>query len=61
MPGKDPGGLIMTMLLGVAGAYVGGFLFNMIGVGGGGPAGLVGAVIGALILLWLYRMFRSKS
>jgi uncharacterized membrane protein YeaQ/YmgE (transglycosylase-associated protein family) len=57
MPGKDPGGIIITMLLGVAGAFVGGFLFRMLGVGGEGPAGLIGAVIGALILLFLYRLF----
>jgi uncharacterized membrane protein YeaQ/YmgE (transglycosylase-associated protein family) len=56
MPGKDPGGIIITMLLGVAGAFVGGFLFRMLGIGGEGPAGLIGAVIGALILLFLYRM-----
>lgn len=60
MPGKDPGGIIVTMLLGVAGAYVGGFVFGLIGIGGGGPAGLIGAVIGAIILLWLYRMAKGK-
>lgn len=60
MPGKDPGGLIVTMFLGVAGAYVGGFLAGVIGIGGGGPAGLIGAVVGALILLWLYRAFKGK-
>lgn len=57
MPGKDPGGIIVTMLLGVAGAFVGGFLFRALGVGGEGPAGLIGAIIGALILLGLYRLF----
>lgn len=56
MPGKDPGGCIITMLLGVAGAFVGGYLFQMLGFGGEGPAGLIGAVIGALILLALYRL-----
>lgn len=61
MPGKDPGGWIVTMLLGVAGAFVGGFLFRMLGVGGEGPAGLIGAIIGALILLGLYRLFIGRS
>ena len=61
MPGKDPGGCIVTMLLGVAGAFVGGFLFRMLGIGGEGPAGLIGAVIGALILLALYRMFVGRG
>lgn len=60
MPGNDPGGWIVTMLLGVAGAFVGGFLFQMIGIGGGGPAGLIGAIIGALILLALYRLFVGR-
>lgn len=56
MPGKDPGGCIVTMLLGVAGAFVGGFIFRALGFGGEGPAGLIGAVIGALILLGIYRL-----
>ncbi len=61
MPGKDPGGWIITMLLGVAGAFVGGFLFRMLGIGGEGLAGLIGAVIGALILLGLYRVFVGRK
>ena len=61
MPGKDPGGIIVTMLIGVAGAFVGGFLFQAIGIGDGeGPAGLIGAVIGALILLAIYRMVMRR-
>ena len=60
MPGKDPGGIIITMLLGVAGAFVGGFLFRALGFGGDGVAGLIGAIIGALILLALYRLFTRR-
>ena len=60
MPGKDPGGIIITMLLGVAGAFVGGFLFRALGIGGEGPAGIIGAIIGALILLALYRLFTRR-
>ena len=60
MPGRDPGGIIITMLLGVAGAFVGGFVFRALGIGGEGPAGLIGAVIGALILLALYRFFMRR-
>ena len=61
MPGKDPGGIIITMLLGIAGAFLGGFLFRALGVGGeGGAAGLIGAIIGALILLALYRLFTRR-
>ncbi len=61
MPGKDPGGCLVTMLLGVAGAFVGGMLFRALGFGGEGPAGLIGAVIGALILLVVYRWIRGRS
>ena len=60
MPGKDPGGIIITMLLGVAGAFVGGFIFRALGIGGEGPAGIIGAIIGALILLGLYRLFTRR-
>ena len=60
MPGKDPGGIIITMLLGVAGAFLGGFLFRALGFGGDGAAGLIGAIIGALILLALYRLFTRR-
>jgi len=60
MPGKDPGGIVVTMLLGVAGAFVGGFLFRLLGFGGEGPAGLFGAIIGALVLLLLYRLITKN-
>jgi uncharacterized membrane protein YeaQ/YmgE (transglycosylase-associated protein family) len=57
MPGKDPGGILVTMLLGVAGSFVGGFLGRTLGVGGENlTAGLIGSIIGALILLGLYRL-----
>jgi len=63
MPGKDGGGLITTMLLGVAGAFVGGWLGSMIGVGvtGGGInlASIGTATAGAIVLLWLYRLIRK--
>ena len=66
MPGKDPGGIIVTILLGIAGSFVGGFLFNtLLGRGNaeGGAvstSGLIGSVVGALILLALYRMFAGR-
>ena len=58
MPGRDPGGIIVTILLGIAGSLLGGFLWNALVGGGDGDstAGLIGSVIGALILLALYRM-----
>ena len=61
MPGRDPGGIIVTILLGVAGSLLGGFLANSMGLGGGDQyAGLIGSVIGAIILLAIYRMFVGR-
>jgi uncharacterized membrane protein YeaQ/YmgE (transglycosylase-associated protein family) len=61
MPGKDPGGIIVTIVLGILGSLVGGFLFNAIGLGSGDRyAGLIGSVIGAIILLVLYRMITRR-
>jgi uncharacterized membrane protein YeaQ/YmgE (transglycosylase-associated protein family) len=56
MPGDDPGGFIITILLGIAGALVGGFLAGLIGIGGGGFiwTTLI-ATIGAILLLAIYR------
>jgi uncharacterized membrane protein YeaQ/YmgE (transglycosylase-associated protein family) len=59
MPGKDPGGWFVTILLGIAGSWVGGFLLAMTGLTGAVPA-LVSAVAGALILLGLYRLFKRR-
>lgn len=62
MPGRDPGGIIVTILLGIAGSFVGGFLANLLGLGDGdSAAGLIGAVIGAMILLALYRVFVGRK
>jgi uncharacterized membrane protein YeaQ/YmgE (transglycosylase-associated protein family) len=56
MPGDDPGGIIVTILLGIAGAFVGGFLASLIGLGGGGIIWtIIIATIGAIILLAIYR------
>src|SRR5215210_3828417 len=56
MPGDDPGGVIVTILLGIAGAIVGGFLASLGGLGSGGFLWtLVVATIGAIILLAIYR------
>jgi uncharacterized membrane protein YeaQ/YmgE (transglycosylase-associated protein family) len=61
MPGKDPGGIVVTILLGIAGSFVGGFLFNsLMGRSNDSTSGLIGSVIGALILLFLYRMFVGR-
>ena len=58
MPGRDPGGFVLTILLGIAGALIGGFVGQSLGFyQPGEPAGFVMAVIGSIILLLLYRMF----
>ncbi len=65
-PGKDPGGFIVTGLLGVGGMFVGGLLSNLF-FGSGSiagpiqPSGFIGGVIGAVILLLLYRLFTRNS
>lgn len=56
MPGRDPGGWIVTILLGIAGSFVGGWLAKMLMGGAGGPAGWIGAIVGAIVLLLIYRM-----
>jgi len=57
MPGKDPGGILITMLLGVAGSFIAGMLGHSLGwyAVGEGP-GIVGSAVGAVILLGLYRV-----
>jgi uncharacterized membrane protein YeaQ/YmgE (transglycosylase-associated protein family) len=61
MPGKDPGGFIVTILLGIAGALVAGFLGRMLGwYHEGEPAGFIASVIGAIILLLLYRLVTKR-
>ena len=57
MPGKDPGGFIITTLLGIAGAFVARFLGQALNwYEAGEPAGFIASVVGAVILLALYRM-----
>lgn len=57
MPGRDPGGLIVTMLLGIVGAVLGGFIGRSLGFyAPGEPAGFFMALVGSVLLLALYRM-----
>ncbi len=61
MPGRDPGGFIVTMLLGIAGALVGGFLGRAAGwYGPNDPAGFLMSLFGAVVLLLLYRMINGR-
>ncbi|MBB3231045.1 GlsB/YeaQ/YmgE family stress response membrane protein [Halomonas stenophila] len=62
MPGKDPGGIIVTILIGIAGAFVGGWLGSMVGMGSMGDFSLgsfITAIVGALVLLGGYRMLKK--
>lgn len=61
MPGRDPGGFIVTTLLGIAGAFVATYLGQAVGIYEvGQAAGFIGAVVGAIILLLLYRMVAGR-
>jgi uncharacterized membrane protein YeaQ/YmgE (transglycosylase-associated protein family) len=57
MPGRDPGGIIMTIILGIVGALIGGYIGQALHLyGPGEPAGFVGATLGAILILFIYRM-----
>ena len=59
MPGNDPGGIIVTILIGIVGAFLGGFLGSMIagtGLDGFSLWSILLAVVGSIVLLWIYRL-----
>lgn len=61
MPGKDPGGCIITILLGIAGALLAGFLGQMLNIDSAmNGAGFLGAIAGAFLILLLYRMILKR-
>jgi uncharacterized membrane protein YeaQ/YmgE (transglycosylase-associated protein family) len=61
MPGRDPGGFIVTMLLGIAGAMVGGFIGRALHwYGPNDGAGFFMSLLGAILLLWIYRMMVAR-
>ncbi len=61
MPGRDPGGCIITILLGIAGSFLAGYLGRALGwYQEGEPAGFIFAVVGAMLLLLIYRIFFGK-
>ena len=61
MPGRDPGGMIVTILLGIVGALTGGFLGRVMGLyREADPVGFVMAILGSVILLILYRLVASR-
>ncbi len=61
MPGKDPGGIIITMLLGIAGSFLGTFLGRAVGLyQAGQTAGFLMSLVGAILLLVIYRLFKRS-
>lgn len=63
MPGPDPGGIVMTILIGVAGAFVGGFIGTQLGFGTISDFNLRSLIIaigGSVVLLWLYRVIKAR-
>ncbi len=64
MPGRDPGGIFVTMIIGIVGAFIGGFIGSLIGFGALGKFSLLNillSLVGALILLGGYRLIKSQS
>lgn len=62
IPGKDPGGIFITILIGIAGSFLFTYLGKFIGIyQEGEAAGFIGATVGAIILLAIYRMFKKKQ
>ena len=61
MPGRDPGGIIVTMLIGIVGALLGGWLGRAVGwYGPNDGAGYLVSILGAILLLWIYRMVVAR-
>ncbi len=61
MPGQDPGGIIVTAIIGMAGSLLGGFVGRLLGFSQDYRAGWIMSILGAIVLLALYRVFKSKS
>lgn len=62
MPGRDPGGWLITILIGIAGAIVAGFLGRAVGwYNPGQGAGILASILGAMLLLWVYRKTQARA
>ena len=65
MPGDDPGGMVVTIIIGIVGAVLGGWLLSLLGIGAGAGSGgwifsIIAGVIGAVILLAIYRLVAKR-
>ena len=65
MPGKDPMGLLMTAVLGIIGSFVGGFIGSLLwhteGTSYFRSGGIILSILGAILVLWIWRMIRSRT
>ena len=61
MPGKDPGGIIITALIGIAGALIGTFLGRLLWGGADYSSGWITSILGAVLLLWIYRIIMRRK
>ena len=65
MPGPDPGGIVVTALIGIAGAFIGGWLLGLLGIAGSsgtlGIGSILTAVLGAIVLLAIYRLITRRA
>jgi uncharacterized membrane protein YeaQ/YmgE (transglycosylase-associated protein family) len=61
MPGKDPGGIIVTALIGMAGSLLGTFVGRALWGGADYSSGWITSILGASILLWIYRMIKARK
>jgi uncharacterized membrane protein YeaQ/YmgE (transglycosylase-associated protein family) len=61
MPGPDPGGIIVTILIGIAGAFLGSYLAGLVGIGGGVITTILTATVGAILLLAIYRLITRRA
>jgi uncharacterized membrane protein YeaQ/YmgE (transglycosylase-associated protein family) len=65
MPGPDPGGIIVTILIGVVGAFIGGWVLSLLGIGGSTGSFSLGSILtatlGAIVLLAIYRLITRRA
>ena len=61
MPGKDPGGLIVAAIIGMVGSLIGTFIGRALWGGAGYESGWITSILGAVLLLWIYRMIKGRA
>jgi uncharacterized membrane protein YeaQ/YmgE (transglycosylase-associated protein family) len=66
LPGDDPGGIVLTVIIGIVGAVIGGYILRLFGLGAGGGTGqwigsIIAGFIGAVVLLAIYRVIANRT